>query len=408
MNFKLLWQLAVRNVWRNPKRSLLTISAVVVGVGGFVSLAALARGVSSNMAHQAIVDLTGHIQLHAPHYLDDPAIENSINLSLSDITKALTVVPTIEQWSARVRVPGVIMSERESRGIVIVGIDPPREKQLSFIGDGVIEGRELADETDTGIVVGAKLLEDLETSVGRRIVLMAQSATGEIAERGFRIVGSFRTRLQTTEERFVFLGRRTAQEMLGMGEKLSEVSLLIKDSSQVSNAVSVLRARNEFLDIKSWQEIQPLAGAVLKIQNGFLFLWLIIVVITIAFGVVNTMFMAIFERVREIGLLQALGMKPKYVLHQVVLESAVLLLTGAVIGSVVGIAIAQAFQRGIDLSQFSEGLKMAGFGTKIFPEVRPTDLFLANILVVIIGIVSSIYPAAYAARLRPVEALRKT
>ena len=158
----LILRLALRNVLRYPRRSAITVIAVVVGVWSSITLAALARGLSTSIAEGEINTLTGHIQLHAPGYIESPAVDNSMPAPTRELLRVLDTLPN-STWAARVRVPAVVMSERESAGVSLLGIDPERERPLSFISSAIAQGSYLHSADDPGIILGAALLGRLQT-----------------------------------------------------------------------------------------------------------------------------------------------------------------------------------------------------------------------------------------------------
>ena len=158
-------------------------------------------------------------------------------------------------------------------------------------------------------------------------------------------------------------------------------------------------------DVQPWTVLEPLAVAVTKIQNGFLFLWSLIVLVTIAFGLVNTLFMAIFERTRELGLFQALGMKPSWILTQIVIESALLLLIGGMIGNALAFGTVAFFSDGIDLSRFAAGTSQFQISRMLFPVILFRDWIIANTVILFISLLSAFYPAKRASQISVLEAL---
>ncbi|RMG40660.1 MAG: ABC transporter permease [Candidatus Dadabacteria bacterium] len=400
----LLLGLAFRNMLRNPRRSILTLSAISVGVWSCTSLAALARGVGAEMARDAIYNLTGHIQIHAPDYVEDPSIEHRFKWPNQKINRLLKEIDTAG-IAVRVRVPAVVASERETRSVTLVGIDPAQEQGLSFIGDKISAGDLFSAAGKSGIVIGRALLDELETKQGKRVVLLSQNTKNEIADRGFRITAVFDAELESTEKSYVFVSREAAQTMLGMQGEVSEIAVTLKDKDKLHEYVTRLKQALPEFEVHSWRELEPLVTALNSIQNGFLFLWYLIVIVTVAFGLVNTLFMAIYERTYEIGLTQAIGFSPLMVLFEVVFESFYLLISGAIIGNILALLTNLWLKDGVDVSAFARGTEMIGVSSMIYPDQRISDLVAVNILVLIIGIAGSVYPAWRASRLTPVEAM---
>ncbi len=408
MNFSriiLFLILAIRNVRKNKRRSLITLATVTVGVWSAVSLSSLARGVSNQIAEQSINNLLGHIQLHAPSYLSDPSVENSF--APVSVPSYFGNVPIVAAAS-RVRVPAIVMSERETAGVTLVGISPESEGKLSFIKKAIISGHYLESEEDRGIIIGKKLAKLIQTALGKRIVVATQAADGSIADRGFRIIGIFDADLESSEKSFVFIGIKGAQELLGLGDKISEVSLKVDDRKNIDSIIGEAQIHFNGLDVRAWNSIEPLASAILKIQDNFLLLWFGIVVTAILFGVINTLFMSIFERTREFGMMQALGLNGPSIMLIIIFESVVLLLIGLLLGNLMGLSLYYYYSNGLNISGFSAGAQTIGISNIIYPYFRPSDWIQANLLVLIFGVFGSFYPAYRGSRLEPIAAMRIT
>ncbi len=403
----LLTTLAWRNLWRHRRRTLIMLFAIALGVWLMIATAAFSRGIIDQQLHDTIYNLTGHSQVHQPGYRDDPAIEHSMAPPDDGLRDALND-PRVHQWSTRVRLAGVVMSERESTGVTLVGIDADRERGLSFIGDAVVEGRTLESPDDQGVILGRRLAERLGTGVGRRVVIMSQDADGQVADRGFRVVGLFRASLAATENAYVFVGRHTAQTMLKMGDEVSELALMSGRPDDLAPLAARLKANAAGLEVMTWGELEPILVASLKIYDAFMVVWYLIIFLAMSFGLVNTMLMAVFERTREIGLYQALGMAPRFIVGQVLVESLILLLIGLVAGNLLSWFTVLALAGGIDLSPFAQGLEAFAMSSLIYPVIQAKDLVTANSLVIVLGLIASLYPAWRAARYTPVQAITRT
>ena len=404
----MLITIAWRNLWRNHRRSLIMLTAIAIGLWGMIWMTALMRGMVDQMIDDAINTLSGHVQVHAPGYLDDPSIEHSIpavedNPHLQQLLDSTQVTA----WSQRVRVPAVIRSERDVYGVTLIGIDPEREVGLSFIADSVNEGRYLETAADKQVLVGRKLLEQLETKPGRRIVLMSQDPDNNIAERGFRIAGVFDADLQATETGYVFAGIDTVRKMLRMGDVVSEISLLGTDYRDVDGLAQEVQTVSDYGETKTWLQLDPYMASMLNVMDGFIFIWFGVIFLALSFGLVNTLLMAVFERTREIGLIQALGMQPGSILFMVLVESLIMLLIGLFAGNLLSWLTILPIRDGIDISGVSEGLEWAGMSSTLSPSVLASDVLLANSIVLVLGVAASLLPAWRASRKVPVEAITR-
>jgi ABC-type lipoprotein release transport system permease subunit len=241
------------------------------------------------------------------------------------------------------------------------------------------------------------------------MVLMSQDASGEIASRSFRIVGVFRAEMEGTEKQFAFVTRAAAQEMLKLGDGISEVCIVLPDHDAAEHVAGALKAALPTpYEIHTWRQLLPIVDAMLKILNGFLWIWYLGVFIAMGFGIVNTTLMAVFERMREFGLLKALGMKPWWIIRDVLTESLLLLIMGMLMGNVLGFLTSWVLAGGIDLSALAAGTEFMGMPRVIYPVISFEDVVLANFVVFALGLLVSVYPAVRAARFTPVEALART
>jgi ABC-type lipoprotein release transport system permease subunit len=404
-------QLAWRNIWRNPRRTAVILIAVIIGVWSMILIGALMRGIAVGMVKNGIATLTGHIQIHHKGYRDDPAIEHSI-FNHQVIEKALREsLPRGAQWASRVRVNAIANNARHSSGVTMVGIESLAEAKISFIGSAISKGDYLAQDDSNGILIGQALLEKFETKVGRKLVLMSQDKEQEIASRAFRIVGVFMAEMESTEKQFVFVSRSAGQKMLKLGYGISEVAVLLPDGYENRDVYDKLKAAlpADQFEVHSWRELLPFQTAYLRILDGFMWFWFLVVFVAMGFGIVNTTLMAVFERMREFGLMKALGMKPWWILREVLVESFLLLICGLSVGNCLGFLSIYALSGGgIDLSALAAGAEYAGMSRIIYPAIALKDVLVANLTVLLLGLLVSLYPAIKASRFTPVEALTHT
>ena len=407
-----LTTLAWRNLWRNYRRTLIMLIAIMVGVWAMIFMTALLRGMVDNMVRQGLNALPGHVQIHASAYLDDPSVNNSMPAPDDNLLGALNSVEVVA-WTSRIKVPAMISSEQDNRGIILLGVDPVGEVALGFDTADIIEGRFLNGSDDSGIVIGRKLLERLETRLGKRVVVMSQDPDNAIADRGFRVVGVFKADLESREEGIVYAGRDVIQKMLAVDSDVSEIAILGHDYREPEPLAKIFRnalASNEqgySLEVLSWIEIDAYLSTMMRVMDGFVLVWMVVIFLALSFGLVNTLMMAVFERVREIGLMRALGVRPSAIVYQVLIESLMLLLLGLLSGNLLAIGTSVWLQDGIDVSGVSKGLEMMGAASVMYPVLQWPDLLLANGVVIVLGIITSLLPAWRAAQYRPVEALGK-
>jgi len=407
--FGLLLALAWRNLWRNWHRTSILLLAVGIGVWSLTSTSALMHAWSASSLNAGLRDMTGQGQIHAAGYRDDPGIAHRMPMPTGRLLKLLDSAQ-VAYWAPRVRVPAVIQSEYETYPVTLAGIMPARERGLSFIPDSISRGRYLKGGDDGGLLLGRKLAERLHTGLGRRVVLMSQGADGTLAERGFQVVGIFSSNPRN-EKGLVFTGLATSQAMLGLSAGvqggITGVSFDLHDISGLSAYVRALRAAAPDLDIQPWSVLLPMVSAMTQLFDSFVWVWLVIMFILLAFGIVNTLLMALFERTREMGLLQALGLKPRLIFLQVTLETLLLVGLGVLVGLLAGAATILAFHDGLDLGFLAAGAEWLGAGQVLYPRLVPSELFGTGLLIWVLSVGASLWPAWRAVRKTPIDAISR-
>ena len=403
----IIFTLAWRNLWRNHRRTIIMLAAISIGAWAMIFMTSLMRGMVNDMLRDGISALPGHVQVHHPDYRDDPSVNNLVARTSSEISASLAAAG-IDRFAARVRVPAIISSERESRGVTLLGVEPAEERSIAAVGTAIAEGRALESAADSGIVIGRELADKLETEVGKRVVIMSQDPDNDVADRGYRVVGLFEANLAAQEEMFVFAGRTTVQKMLRIDDRVSEVAILGDDYRVVEPILETVRATIDDQDeILPWTELDSYLGTMLGVMDGFVLVWVVVIFLALSFGLVNTLVMAVFERVREIGLMLALGMRPSSILGQIIIESLLLLALGLAIGNALAYATVVPLKDGIDISIVAEGMEWFGASSMLYPELESQDVIMANVVVLVLGFLASLSPAWRASRYEPVEAITK-
>ena len=403
----IVFRLAWRNLWRNYRRTAIILAAIAAGIWAMIFMIAFTRGMIESMVSDGIRSIPGHVQIHHPDFRNDPTVDNLMSRPGGELAASLDGKDVVA-WSSRVRVPAVISSERGSRGVTLVGIDPVAETSISFVADDVVEGRHLEDDRDRGLVLGRRLLERLESDVGKRVVVMTQGAGNDIVDRGFRVVGVYESEIASTEEAFAFAGRATLQELLGIGDRVSEIAVLGSDRREAEQLyLRLADTAGADFEVLPWYELNSYLGATMRTMDGFVIVWIVVIFLALSFGFVNTLVMAVFERVKEIGLMMALGMKPRTIVAQIVAESILLLAIGLAAGNVLAWATIYFLSDGIDFSFVGDGLEIMGAASVLKPSLGIGDVLLSTAIVLGLGFLASLSPAIRASRYQPVEALTK-
>jgi ABC-type lipoprotein release transport system permease subunit len=404
MPLLILIQLSWRNIWRHRRRNGLLFAAILVAVSTVVLANSLIRGWQVQLLDIVVSNLTGHVKVLAPQYLADPSIKQAFELP-EDYRPELGNEAVVG-WTSRIRVPGVILSERDTRGVQMVGVDPGDEALISFLGEAEISGETLQGPADRRVLIGHALAEQLNTRIGRRIVLMTQGADGANREWGFRVAGFYDADSNGVEKIFVFTGRETLQDMLDTSA-VTEFSLRLVNNGDGPAARDRLQQHFGDLEVKTWDELEPQAAALYNYADTVIVIWFSILMLALGFGLVNTLVTAVMERVKELGMLRAIGMRPGVVVAQVVIESLLIVGSGVVFGMVLGVWFVELLGEGIDLSAWAAGIESYYISTLLKPHLQASDLLLVAAMSLFFGLLASVYPAWRAVQVQPLEAMRR-
>lgn len=399
---KVLLQLSWRNIWRHRRRNIMLLSAILVAVATVILANSLIRGWQAQMLDTVVENLTGHVKVTAPGYREDPSIQRGFSLPAG----YRPGLDGVEGWTSRVRVPGVILSERDTRGVQLVGVDPADEREISFLADVALDGEFLTGPGDRRVLIGAALAERLETGVGRRIVLMTQGSDGRNREAGFRVAGVYRASSRGLERAFVFTGREALQGLLE-SDAVTELSVRLASNGARQAARDALQRQFSGQVASTWDELEPTAASMFRFADLAMLIWFSIMMAALALGLVNTLVTAVMERVKELGMLRAIGMQPGVVVLQVVLESLLIVVLGVALGLCLGAALVHYYSDGIDLSQWAEGIESYYMGSQLVPRLLWYDLLRVTGLSLLFGLLASIFPAWRAVKVEPLEAMRR-
>jgi len=401
---EILGPLAWRNLWRNPRRTLITLIVVSVAVWSILAFSALMTAWSQSSRDATLSLLIAQGQIHASGYMDDPNIDNLMPPPDAKLLAGLNSAQ-IGNWASRLQLPAVAQSEYKTLPVTFVGVDPAAEEKISSIPGKIIKGRYLNGPADDGVVIGRNMAKRLKTDLGRRIILMSSGTDGWLAEQSFDVVGIYDAS-QEFEDTYVFTGRRAGQDFVGLDNQIAVIAFTVPDEAALAGVISALQAAAPGLDVRQWRDLSPILGAIDSTMGGVIFVWLGVMMVLISIGVINTQLMAVFERTSEFGLLQALGLGPHMVLMLVTLESALLIGLGVILGNILGLATVLFLSNGIDLSAFSQALEAFKSGNILYPKVAPMDYVIYPVIIWLLGVLVALWPAWRAQKISPVEAMR--
>ncbi|MEN8158472.1 MAG: FtsX-like permease family protein [Myxococcota bacterium] len=400
------WRMAARNLFRNGRRTAIVFSAIAIGLGGLMIAMAVNYGMIFEMVQLAIRNELGHIQVHGPGWSAKPGVEIRVDEASTLRGVSGAALPGLRAWAPRVRGEGLASSARGNVGIALVAIDPEREAAVTGIREAVFEGAYLEGDQRRALV-GERLARRLHVGVGDRIVVSAQDVAGDLTGEAFRVGGVFRTASLELDERTVFVPLGRGRRMLGMHDEISELVVVAEEQEGVDVLRAALAERLPGdLEVRTWSEIRPLLQYMVDMFQQMGWIIYAAIFIAMAFGIANVLLMSVYERMREIGIMMAIGMKPGRMVGTVVAESLCLTLLGVAGGFALGIGGVWLLSDGIDLSRWAEGLNAFGVPARIVPVIPQNDLIAPVVVAVVTALIASLWPAVRAVRARPAEAVR--
>ena len=398
-----IFRLAFRNLGRNKTRSLLSALAVAVGMSLLLLMVAVLEGEMQGSMQTTIRLQSGHIQIRPASY-----DENKISLQWEDliadpgqVAEKVESLPQVTIATPRLIASAILTLSDESKGVQIVGIDPPSEANQPF-RDGMISGEFIKADDREGILIGQTLADKLNLNVDDKVNLLVTTSNGDVDEQLFTVRGIYSTRTPAYDERTVFMPLIKAQTFTATENHASTIFMMLQDDGQADAVASAIQSAG--YKILTWRDQNALIVQFEDYAGAFMIIFYLIVLGITATVVTNTLVMAVFERTREIGILAAIGMKGRGIMAQFLTEAA-LLATGGVIGGLIigGAAVAYFTIYGIYIGDY--GLTGVLFEDRIYAHLTLGNTINLTLATYIITLVASLYPARLAARMEPVEAL---
>lgn len=401
--------IAWRNIWRNRLRSLVIIIAITLGIFAGVLSTGFMKGMVDQRIESAIENEVSHIQIHHPEYRQEDKLIQYIPQA-SEKVRELNEISTVRASSQRLSANCMITSAGKGSGINLTGIKPNQEKQVTNIHEQLIKGSYFNDVPKRVIplVIGQKLADKLNAKIKSRIVIQFADVNGNPVSMGCRVTGIYKTDNSAFDGMHAYVRYSDLQEIMGVPEKAGhEIAVLLHDNDALEKAKSEIAGMYHNKEVNTWKELSPELSYLNDMMEQYMYIIVIIILLALLFGIVNTMLMAVLERIKELGMLMAIGMNRKRVFSMIMLEAIFLALTGGLTGIVIGYGITELLgQTGVDLSIYATGLEAMGWSTVIYPDIGLDTLAGVTGLVILTGIVSAIYPALKALRLNPAESIR--
>lgn len=405
--------MAWRNVWRSPTRSWVVIASIALGIWAALSLTGFATGMMKSYVNSAIENSVGHLQVHAPGFTEEHDLKYQLP-SASALEDQLKALPQLEAYSMRTVVSGMASSSQGARGVLVKGVVPGQEAALSAIEDKLVDGAFFPEMRGNAVLIGQELAEKLHLKLRSKLVLTFQGLDREITAAAFRVVGIFDTGSKPFDGGTVFVERADLNRLIVpqsdsttvQSELVYEAALLLEDVNEVDTVASLLQAALPGQEVKTYRQVSPdLELYESQIQNVSI-IYLVVILLALVFGIINTMLMAVLERTKELGMLMAIGMNKIRVFAMIVLETILLGVVATPIGLLLGyLTINYVRENGINMSAYSEGMASYGLSQVLYFDIEPGVYTQMAVGVFLTAVLAAIYPALKAIRLKPVEAL---
>jgi ABC-type lipoprotein release transport system permease subunit len=404
----MLFSIAWRNIWRHPGRSSVLIASIVAGMWAGIMVSSWANGLIEQRVNNVINEELTHAQIHHPEFLT----EREPGMYIEPYDKIISFLESdsrVQAYSSRTLLDGMVQSAATTSGVRIFGVDKTMERETTTFHQNLTEGEYLDSDLRNPVFIGEKLINKLNVEIGDRIVLTFQNIDNEITSGAFTLSGVFRTGQNLYDEQTVYVNRDDLLDLIASRPLFHEIAIMLHDRDQGDALVSDINQQFGSVTAETWIELSPEMRYMTQASGSYMFYIMIVILFALAFGILNTMTMAIFERMRELGMLMAIGMNKLRIFVMIMLESVMLTLTGAAVGMFVGYLTVNYFNRnGLDLTAIGgDSFEIWGYGALVYPYINPEEYLYVMFLVIATALLAAIYPALKALKLVPGEVVRE-
>ena len=406
MNILTLIKISWRNVWRNKLRSIVVIFSVIFGLLGGIIIIAMSYGLNEERMNNAVEAYLSHVQIHNKQFSEDYNIMNTID-NISQIEDEIKNDNRVVSYSKRIILNGMLSNSNGSYGIQVKGIDPEQEKMVTNTFEKIIEGEYFNSKRDNTILVGKKLADRLNLKLKSKVVVTFQDENYDLTSLLFRVEGIYRSGNSRYDESNVFVRNDNIKKNLPAFSGYHELPILLTDINLRNEVKKDLSKISEENIVEGWDDISKELAYANEMLAAVLYIFMMIILFGLSFGIVNTMLMAILERKKEIGMLMSIGMNRYKIFMMISFETIFLSLVALPVGLFSSYLIVEYYSVvGIDLSIVEAGLENFGVGTRLYFKVPNQEYFIVSLMVFIISLISSIFPSIRALKINPVEATK--
>ncbi len=408
-SLKLIAGISWRNVWRNKRRSLLTFLTIMAGCAMILLMRSFQNGGYDQMIEDAIAPFTGHVQVHEKGFWKNSTLEYSFRDDISLLGR-IRGMPEVKEVSRRIHAGGLLIYGDSSAAAEIIGIEPSREKNIITLQNYILPGGRFINDSDTtAIVLGNNLAKNLGVKPGNRISMVSQGFDGSIAAEYFTVAGIFRSPNIVYNTGLSVITFPQADATFFMSGYVSSYAMRLKEtgsSTAVRDRISHL-AGDDF-EVMAWDELMPEIVQFIVMDRFSSHIFVFILYMIVAFGILNTIQMAVYERIRELGIMLSIGTSPLRVFAMVMTESVFIALIGIAAGLAAGWAISYYFTiYPIDYSEYQAEMELYGVSTLIYyAKMKVSDFINCAAVIMVLTVVFTYFPARKAANLDPVRAIR--
>jgi putative ABC transport system permease protein len=401
--------MAWRNIWRQKRRTWLTATAMIFSNVLLVFMIALQFGSYDMMIDNTLRAFSGHVQVQAAGYQDNPRLRTSIP-AIADLSERIRQALPQASVTSRAAAFALASSEERSFGIQLIGVEPEREARVSTLPGLVSRGRYLLDPTASEIVIGSVMARNLKVDIGDEITILGSGRDGSFAAGIVTVAGIFESGSTDMDRSLAEVPLAYFQETFAMGDQGNTIAIALDDLDQVDNAVATARKvihDRDNLVVLDWNALHP--GLKQAIQADLSSGWFMygVLIILVAFSVLNTQLMSVLERTREFGVISALGIRPRRLAALVMLETALMALIGLGIGLFLGWLVSLYFNvHGFSYPGMQEIAERYNLPGAMYPSITLGTMLLGPVVVFVFCLLAAVYPALRLFRLRPVEAMR--
>jgi ABC-type lipoprotein release transport system permease subunit len=406
--FRLCW----KNIWRNKRRTLITVNAIGLGVMALVFLRNYYDTFHEQVIHNVIKYHSGHLAISARDFEKN----NATQLFISDadnIKDWLKTQTNVSAFSERVLFSGLASSARGSSNLTVMAVDPNRESKVTSFAQRVTQGTFLGESKNKSIVLGSKAAAKLSAELGSKIVLLTQGVDGSVGNELFYVDGIFETGSEA-DKSLALIRIKDGQAMLSLGEKsVHQLAMTLKNEellSELKDSFESQFSKDPKVQILSWKELQRPVVAMIELDSAVNRMLMILILCVAALGIANSILMSLMERTREFGVMLAIGTARRDVVKMVIVETLLLTLVGVLLGNIFGSLVTLFFnQVGFDLRWLTSKdfvIQGAVVQTISYPIVRAYNSVVVTTVIVVLALLVSYFPARHAGRLTPMKALR--